>query len=87
VVNIERLLQSLDAEPGDSAVTIPSSARAKAVRSNTTVAAAIDYLDFSDDDSFASSASQLVAVLTGDYPFTGVLVDAETARRSMSGSM
>jgi hypothetical protein len=51
------------------------------------VAAAIDYLDFSDDDSFASSASQLVAVLTGDYPFTGVLVDAETARRSMSGSM
>jgi hypothetical protein len=87
VINIERLLQSLDAAPGDAAITIPSSARAKAVRSNATVASAIEYLDFSDDDAFANAASQLVTVLTGDYPFTGVLVDAETAQRSLSKSM
>jgi len=86
VVNIERLLQSLDAEPGDAAITIPPGVRAKAVRSNATVASAIEYLDFADDDAFTNAASQLVTVLTGDYPFTGVLVDAQTAQRSLGRS-
>lgn len=82
--NIARLLQSLDAEPGDAGIMIPPKVRAKAVRSNATVSSAIAYLDFSDDDAFANAASQLVTVLTADYPFTGVLVDAETAQQSLS---
>lgn len=86
-INMERLLQSLDAEQGDDAITIPAQVRAKAVKSNATVASAITYLDFSDDAAFANAASQLVSVLTSDYPFTGVLVDADTARRSLDRSM
>jgi len=85
-INIERLLQSLDAAPGDAAITVAASARAKADKSDAAVATAIEYLDFSDDDAFANAASQLVTVLTADYGFTGVLVDAETARRSMESS-
>ena len=76
--NIERLLLSLDAEPGDEVITIPAEVRAGARLSNETVSSAIQFLDFADDDGFANAASQLVSVLTGDYPFTAVLVDAET---------
>ena len=86
VINIERLLQSLDSEPGDNAITIPEKVRAKAVKTNEPVSSAIAYLDFSDDDAFANSASQLVAVLTEDYPFTGELVAAETARKALARS-
>jgi hypothetical protein len=86
-INIERLLRSLDAVPGDQVITIPAEVRAKAVKSNETVTSAISYLDFTDDAAFANAASQLVSVLTSDYPFTGVLVDADTARRSLDRSM
>jgi hypothetical protein len=86
-INIERLLRSLDAVPGDEVITIPAEVRAKAVKSNETVTSAISYLDFTDDAAFANAASQLVSVLTSDYPFTGVLVDADTARRSLDRSM
>ena len=72
---------------GDEAITIPAEVRAKAVKSNETVTSAISYLDFTDDAAFANAASQLVSVLTSDYPFTGVLVDADTARRSLDRSM
>lgn len=80
VINIARLLQSLDSDPGDNTITIPAEVAAKATRDNPAVAAAIEFLDFNDDAAFANSASQLVAVLTADYPFTASLVDAETAR-------
>jgi hypothetical protein len=80
VINIARLLQSLDATPGDDAISIPAAVQARAVRGNPAVAAAIEYLDFEDETAFANSASQLVAVLTADYPFTASLVDADTAR-------
>lgn len=86
-INIERLLQSLDAVQGDEVITIPAEVRAKAVKSNETVTSAISHLDFTDDATFANAASQLVSVLTSDYPFTGVLVDAETARRSLDRPM
>ena len=76
--NVERLLLSLDAQPGDGIITIPAEVRARARYSNDTVSVAIEYLDFADDDAFANSASQLVAALTGDYPFTAVLLDAAT---------
>jgi len=74
--NIRRLLWSLDAEPGDSAITIPAAVQATAVTTNADVAWAIAFLDFADDEAFANSASQLVAVLAADYPFTAVLAEA-----------
>jgi hypothetical protein len=79
-VNIERLLFSLDANPADAVVTIPDAVRTKAVRSNETVSTAIEFLDFDDDAAFANAASQLVAVLTDDYPHTATLLDSETVR-------
>ncbi len=85
-INIERLLASLDAEPGDAAITVAPSARAKAVKSDSGVAAAIEYLDFADEDAFVNAASQLVTVLTADYGFTGMLVDAGTAQRALGSS-
>ena len=86
-INMDRLLQSLDADRADDAITIPASVRAKAVRSNDSLASAIEYLDFADDAAFANAASQLVTVLTDDYPFTGVLVDAQSAREAAIKSM
>ena len=85
-INIERLLASLDAEPGDAAITVAPSARAKAVKTDSGVAAAIEYLDFADEDAFVNAASQLVTVLTADYGFTGMLVDAGTAQRALGSS-
>jgi len=78
-VNIERLLKSLDADPGDELITIPAQVRSLAVSSNGNLSASIQSLDFSDDTVFANTASALVAVLTNDYPFTAVLQDAVTA--------
>lgn len=83
VLNIARLLQSLDAEPGDDLITLPARLNDEAVSSNSTLSAAIEFLDFNDEVAFANSASQLVAVLTADYPFTATLVDADTARAHM----
>jgi len=87
VINIARLLQSLDSDTGDEVITIPDAVRAAAVRSNGGLSSAIEFLDFSDDPAFANAASQLVAVLTRDYPFTAVLVDAEQARDHMIKSI
>jgi len=86
IINMTRLLWSLDSEPGDGAITIPPEVRQAAVRSNGQVSSAIEFLDFADDPAFANAASQLVAVLTRDYPFTAVLVDAETARDRLAKS-
>jgi hypothetical protein len=87
VINIARLLQSLDSQPGDAIITIPAKVRAAAVRSNPAVAAAIEFMDFSDEPAFINAASQLVAVLAGDYPFTAVLVDADQARAHLERSL
>ena len=87
VINIARLLQSLDSEPGDEVITIPPEVRAAAVRSNPALSSAIEFLDFSDEPAFVNAASQLVAVLASDYPFTAVLVDADQARSHMARSL
>ena len=87
VINIARLLQSLDSKPGDEVITIPPEVRAAAVRSNAALSSAIEYLDFSDEPAFVNAASQLVAVLTRGYPFTAVLVDADQARTHMDRSL
>jgi len=83
VTNISRLLLSLDSDPGDDIITIPKAVRTAAVRSNEDVSSAIEFLDFSDDSAFVNAASQLVAVLTDDYPFTATLVDADNAQQRM----
>jgi hypothetical protein len=87
VVNIARLLQSLDAIPGDNRISIPGTVRTGAVGSNRQITSQLRYLDFSDDAMFANNASQLVATLTANYPFTAVLVDAATARRHLQATL
>ena len=87
VINIARLLLSLDAVPGDARITIPAAVRAAAILSRADVDAAIRFLDFSDDTRFTNGAAQLVATLTADYPFTGVLVDAQSARAHLRQSL
>jgi len=87
VINIARLLQSLDSDPGDGVITIPADVRAAAARSNVALSSAIEFLDFSDAKTFVNAASHLVAVLTRDYPFTAVLVDADNARAHMIRSI
>lgn len=86
-VNISRLLWSLDSNPEDEIITIPQSVRAAAIRSNENVSSAIEYLDFSDESAFVNAASQLVAVLTQDYPFTATLVDSDFPRERETGSI
>ena len=80
-VNIARLLQSLDSAPEDKTITIPEDVRIAAVSTNDAVSAAIEFLDFSDDAAFVNAASQLVAALTTDYPFTAMLVDADNSEK------
>ena len=80
VVNIARLLQSLDAEPGDNRITIPAALHSAAVLSNNEVAAAIQNIDYADDSAFVNSATQLVSTLTSSYPFTATLVDEQSAQ-------
>lgn len=83
VVNIARLLQSLDSRPGDNRITIPAALRAEAVRSNGAVDTSLQYLDFSDETAFVNAATQLVSTLTASYPFTAVLVDRQSARKHL----
>lgn len=87
VINIARLLQSLDALPGDARITIPARVRAAAVDANPGVNAALPFLAFSDETRFVNAAAQLVATLTADYAFTGVLVDAREARAHLQRSL
>jgi len=87
VINIARLLQSLDSVPGDKRITIPPLLRTAAAVDNEPVAYAIRSLDFSDDEAFVNAASQLVATLTAAYGLTAVLVDAESARQHLLESL
>lgn len=85
-VNLTRLLLSLDADPGNKVITIPAGARTRAVRSNTAVASAIDFIDYTDEAGFANAASQLLATVTADYPFTVTLLDAAAVRARQNTS-
>jgi para-nitrobenzyl esterase len=87
VINIARLLQSLDFIPGDGAITIPTASVAAATRNSVALGASVWHIDFSDEAGFVNSASQVIATLTDDYPFTAVLVDADAARRHLSASL
>jgi hypothetical protein len=87
VINIARLLQSLDSVPGDGRISVPGNLRSAAVQSNENVAASIRFLDFADETAFVNAASQLIATLTASYPFTAVLVDPDSAREHLSQSI
>jgi penicillin amidase len=87
VINIARLLQSLDALPGDARITLPDSLHASAQDSNEALSASIESLDFHDDNAFVNAASQIIATLTAPYPFTATLVDSETARQHLLESL
>jgi hypothetical protein len=87
VVNIARLLQSLDSIPGDDRITIPVVLRAEAVRSNADVDTSIQYLDFADETAFVNAATQLISTLTASYPFTAVLVDRQSAQNHLTRTL
>ena len=80
VINLGRLLQSLDAVPGDDRITIPAVVRDRALATNPALTGVIEHLDYADETRFVNAASQLLAVLTDGYPHTVVLVDASQAR-------
>jgi hypothetical protein len=87
VINIARLLQSLDSIPGDNLITIPAGLSTEAVRSNGAVSASIQYLDFADETAFVNAATQLISTLTAPYPFTAVLVDRQSAQTHLSHTL
>ncbi len=87
VINIARLMQSLDSIPGDNRITIPAVLRAEAVRSNVAVAASIQYLDFADEAAFVNTATQLISTLTASYPFTAVLVERQGAQEHLARAL
>ncbi len=87
VINIARLLQSLDSIRDDERITIPRSVRILANLRNPEIGSILELLDLSDSNAFANSGSQLVASLTGNYTFTANLVDADTARQHMRTSL
>jgi hypothetical protein len=87
VINIARLLLSLDATPGDASITIPPALHHEAVHSNARLSGVLEFIDFHDNAMFVNAASQLIAVLTRDYPFTAVLVDRETARDHLQNTV
>jgi hypothetical protein len=64
VINIARLLQSLDAVPGDERITLPDTVHTTALRGNEALFASIEFMDFHDEAAFVNAASQIVAVLT-----------------------
>lgn len=87
VINIARLLQSLDAVQGDDRITIPAELGRRAQHADAVLHASIQSLDYADETAFVNSASQLVATLTAAYPFTAVLVDADTARQHLKAAL
>lgn len=87
VINIARLLQSLDSIPDDNRITLPAQLHTEAVRSNEAAFAPIQSLDFSDDITFVNTASQLISTLTASYSFTAELVDEQSAREHLARNL
>jgi hypothetical protein len=87
VINIARLLQSLDSIPGDEQITIPATLHTEAVRANGKVSASIQYLDFADETSFVNTATQLISTFTASYPFTAVLIDKQSAQEHLARNL
>lgn len=87
VINLGRLLQSLDAVAGDERITVPEQVRERARMSNPALTGVIEYLDYADEARFVNAATQLLSVLTEGYPRTVMLVDPATAQSHMRRSL
>lgn len=78
-VNVLRLLLSLDRFRSDNRITIPASVNRMASLTNPQTAVYIEALDFADTQAFENAATNLLALLTVDYPFAAELVSVEAA--------
>ncbi|MGI9285146.1 MAG: hypothetical protein ACR2P1_07130 [Pseudomonadales bacterium] len=78
-VNVLRLLLSLDRFRSDTRITIPTAVNRTASLQNPQTAVYIEALDFADTEAFENAATNLLALLTVDYPFTTELVAVEAA--------
>lgn len=88
VLNICRLLLSLDSDANADTITIPSQVLANATTANAQ--AYINQLDFSNVSTFDSVAANLLSALTsgvGAYGSTPALVDAATAKQHLDISL
>ena len=79
-VNVLRLLLSLDRFRSDDRITIPAAVNRSASLTNPQAAVYIEALDFTNTPAFENAASNLLALLTEDYPFTAELVSIEAAK-------
>lgn len=78
-VNVLRLLLSLDRFRSDNRITIPAAVHRDASLTNPQAAVYIEDLDFADTPAFENAATNLLPLLTRDYPFTTELVSIEAA--------
>ena len=78
-VNVLRLLLSLDRFRSDNRITIPATVNRAASLTNPQVAVYIEELDFANTPTFENAATNLLAILTADYPFTAELVSVAAA--------
>jgi len=77
VLNIARFIQSLDSDPSDNVITIPTSVKENATNQS---------LDFSDNTTFENNANNLLTDLTNnneDYQSSVNLIDSSTAKDHM----
>ncbi len=78
-INVLRLLLSLDRFRSDNRITIPAAVGRVASLNDPQTAVYIEALDFANTQAFENAATNLLPLLTADYPFTIGLVDIETA--------
>lgn len=81
VLNIARFIQSLDSDPSDNVITIPTSIRENAVNQS---------LVFSNNTTFENNANNLLTDLTNnndDYQSPVTLVDSVSAQTHLQGSI
>lgn len=78
-INVLRLLLSLDRFRSDNRITIPAAVSRVASLNDPQTAVYIEALDFANTHAFENAATNLLPLLTADYPFTIGLVDIETA--------
>jgi hypothetical protein len=87
VINIARLLQSLDSDPNDAIISIPDSVRTAMVNSNLEIAPYLADFSFEDNTAFESAAVNIINNVTRDYENTVTLVSAETAFKHLEANL
>lgn len=88
VINICRLLQSLDSDTNPNTITIPTQVLTNA--SSPTAQQFINQLDFANATTFDSAAANLLSVLTSgvsEYSSAPTLIDKTTAQQHLETSL